>query len=79
MCKSGYLRAEIYDANLNPNIVCLQNFCGLYGKGTRCDKQVGLKGCDKSTFINISQGSSEEMESCLRCSPGHYLKESGVE
>ena len=70
MCKAGYLRAEIKDAHGQTNIVCLQGFCGFYGRGSGCIRPTAIESCDKSTFINYGKISTE---SCLRCSPGFYL------
>ena len=46
LCKMGYRRAEIKDANGVSNVVCVKNFCGFYGEGGGCAGKVTLEGCD---------------------------------
>ena len=48
LCKLGYRRAEIKDANGVVNVVCVTNFCGFYGEGSGCAGEVTLEGCDLS-------------------------------
>lgn len=48
MCKGGYRRAQIKDANNIDRIVCVKDFCGFYGEGKGCTGKVAMEGCDLS-------------------------------
>lgn len=50
MCKLGYRRAIIKDAQGIDRTLCVANFCGFYGEGTGCTGKVKLEGCDLSSF-----------------------------
>ena len=70
LCKEGYRRAEVKDANGVVNVVCVTNFCGFYGEGTGCAGKVTLEGCDQSDTKIIEQ---VIVQTCTRCSPGYFL------
>ena len=73
MCAKGYLKATITDGFGVSSNLCIEDFCGFYGKGPSCAAgQVTVDGCDKSVYqLTKKKGS---VESCYRCSPGYYAE-----
>ena len=70
LCKAGYIRANITDAEGQVNAICVAGLCGFYGEGSGCKGEVGIEGCDKSMTLIIN---GLPVENCVRCTPGYFM------
>ena len=84
LCTSGTYQTSVIDDQLNTNVVCLYNFCGLTGFGSSCsdftDEDTDRTECRRVNQYTIATGerSTRNYDTCDSCNPGTYRYGSGV-
>ena len=77
LCAEGYRQATIKDSEGNDRVLCLYEYCGVFGSGDSCQEMPAeLENCARSGVVSID---NRPYADCTKCNAGYFLQQTDVE
>lgn len=77
LCAEGYRQATIKDSEGNDRVLCLYEYCGVFGSGDSCQEMPAeLENCARSGVVSIN---NRPYADCTKCNAGYFLQQTDVE